>query len=152
MNGMGEKVLPLRAHEIHRAPRKAKVDLEKNGAANAGFFHGLQIRRHALLRQVAVHEIPIDPGLRAGGRLGKAFGQRISGVQISAHRSQYRHHREEAQEFVLFSRVNAHGLFSGWMFAEKRKAEKRETQKFTITQGSLGKVASKGRMGQMGKI
>jgi hypothetical protein len=38
------------------------------------------------------------------------------------------------------------------MFAEKRKAEKRETQKFTITKGSLGKAASKGRMGQMGKI
>ncbi len=45
-NCMGEKILPLLAHEIYRTARHADIDLQKNQITNTGLFHSFQIGRH----------------------------------------------------------------------------------------------------------
>ena len=61
VDGVGEEFLPLGAHEFDRPARHADIDLHEDHAADARAFHRLQVGRHSLAAEVAVHEQPVDP-------------------------------------------------------------------------------------------
>ena len=87
---MAKQYLPGFAHELDWARFDPDANFQVDGSAEAGLLHGGEVRVHALARQIAVHEEPIDPGTRIITRLNEiphlfvCIGER-EGVERNAH-------------------------------------------------------------------
>ncbi len=69
VHGLPEQSLPGGTHERHGPAGNPEADFQENRAADARDLHRLQVGRHALAVEVAVHEIPINP---RPGRVGRS--------------------------------------------------------------------------------
>ncbi len=68
---IGNGLLPTFAHEPLRATRNPDVNFEIDPAPNSRVLHRVEIGGHSLGREMAVHEIPIDPRPRLIWRIHK---------------------------------------------------------------------------------
>ena len=88
-----KQVLPRLGHPPDRSLGDANVHLQEDQVAETRRLHGFQVGGHLLAIEIAVHEIPVNPGPRGVRRIEEIIFQLVRSQDTAAKRTGKQRHK-----------------------------------------------------------